>query len=100
MVAVAVERARDRDPAGALLGEAREGDAVSVLLQASEGADLLVVGQRGLGPFAGGLLGSVAHQCVRHARGTVAVVRPEPVEADPAGGDPAFPAALATGASR
>ncbi|MDI2031267.1 universal stress protein [Saccharopolyspora sp. TS4A08] len=46
------------------------------LLAASRGADLLVVGHRGRGGFAGLMLGSVAEQCVRHAACPVLVVRP------------------------
>jgi nucleotide-binding universal stress UspA family protein len=46
------------------------------LLSASRGADLLVVGHRGRGGFAGLMLGSVAEQCVRHAACPVLVVRP------------------------
>lgn len=46
------------------------------LLQSSKGADLLVVGSRGLGGFTGLLVGSVSHQCVGHAACPVLVVRP------------------------
>jgi nucleotide-binding universal stress UspA family protein len=48
---------------------------VPALLDASKGADLLVAGSRGHGGFKDALLGSVAHQCARHASCTVVVVR-------------------------
>lgn len=46
------------------------------LLEASEGAEMLVVGARGLGDVRGALLGSVSQQCVHHATVPVAIVRP------------------------
>jgi len=49
--------------------------AVKALIHASEKADLLVVGTRGLGGFKNLLLGSVAEQVIRHAACSVLVVR-------------------------
>ncbi len=45
------------------------------LIAASETAELLVVGTRGLGGFKHLVLGSVAEQCLRHAASNVLVVR-------------------------
>jgi nucleotide-binding universal stress UspA family protein len=47
-----------------------------VLVEASEVADLIVVGTRGHGGFVGMLLGSVSQHVSRHAHCGVAVVRP------------------------
>lgn len=57
------------------------GHAAELLLDRAHRADLLVVGTRGLGGFRGLLLGSVAQQCVTHARCPVVVVpAPSPDE--------------------
>ena len=83
----------DRDPAaetarmladtlGAVLGDGsgdvetsvREGSAAKVLLEASDGARMLVVGSRGHGGFTGLLLGSVSTACAEHASCPVLVI--------------------------
>jgi nucleotide-binding universal stress UspA family protein len=51
-----------------------------VLTTAAKHADLLVVGSRGHGAFAGMLLGSVSQHCVHHAACSVVVVRPNKPE--------------------
>ena len=62
-------------PSASVTCHVSHGPAVRGLLQAAEGADLLVVGARGQGGFAGLLLGSVSDQCVRYASCPVTVVR-------------------------
>ena len=56
--------------------ETREGPVVPVLLEASDGAALLVVGSRGYGQMAGMLTGSVSQHLARHATCPVVVTRP------------------------
>jgi nucleotide-binding universal stress UspA family protein len=52
-----------------------EGHPAEVLVRAAHGADMLVVGSRGHGGFAGALLGSVSQYCVHHAPCPVLVIR-------------------------
>ena len=52
-----------------------EGNAAQALIDASDGAELLVVGSRGHGGFTEALLGSVSQQCVHYAHCPVVVIR-------------------------
>ena len=52
-----------------------EGNPAKVLIERSKEADLLVVGSRGHGGFAGMLLGSVSQHLVAHADCPLVVVR-------------------------
>ncbi|MET9903662.1 universal stress protein [Streptomyces sp. NPDC006446] len=51
------------------------GNTADVLLRASEGAEVLVVGSRGRGGFASALLGSVSQHVSQHATCPVVIVR-------------------------
>jgi nucleotide-binding universal stress UspA family protein len=74
--------------------QARAGRAGEVLIEAAEGADLLVVGHRGRGSVASRLLGSVGLHCVLHASCPITVVR------TPAQIEPPRPAAYEVSAVR
>ncbi|MEO5680742.1 MAG: universal stress protein [Acidimicrobiales bacterium] len=53
------------------------GTPAAALIDRANGADLVVVGTRGLGGFTGLLLGSVSHQLTHHAPCAVVIVRGE-----------------------
>ena len=78
----AVRRARDAAPGVAVRERVLLGDAVEELRSASGTIDLLVVGCRGLGAFAGLLLGSVSERVALHASCPVVVVRGDPAHWD------------------
>jgi nucleotide-binding universal stress UspA family protein len=59
-----------------------QGHPAQVLLRAADGAQLLVVGSRGHGTFAGILLGSVSRHCVQHAPCPVVVVPASPTPSE------------------
>ncbi|WP_026357295.1 universal stress protein [Mycobacterium sp. 141] len=54
--------------------EVVSGHPAEVLVEASRSADLLVVGSRGHGAFAGMFLGSVSNHCVHHSKCPVLVI--------------------------
>jgi nucleotide-binding universal stress UspA family protein len=55
--------------------EANEQPAGPALVTASKGANLLIVGSRGMGGFEELLVGSVGHYCMRRATCSVVIVR-------------------------
>jgi nucleotide-binding universal stress UspA family protein len=75
LVTAVVEEVVGDDPAIDVMVRALEGPAVSVLIDAARGADLLVLGSRGLGGFTGLLVGSVSQQCIQHAPCPVTIHR-------------------------
>jgi nucleotide-binding universal stress UspA family protein len=77
IVDAAVERARLRDPAVKVTGEALTQEPVPALVREGHGASALVVGCRGRGELAGMLLGSVSMAAASHADCPVIVVRGE-----------------------
>lgn len=56
-------------------GRVTQGHPAPILVEASKGADLLVVGNRGHGQFVGMVIGSVSEYCAQHAHCPVLVHR-------------------------
>ena len=70
----ALAAAREQEPGLPVEGSLVEARPARALIDAAREADLLVVGSRGRGGFAGLLLGSASAQCVHHAPCPVVVV--------------------------
>ncbi|MEU6318584.1 universal stress protein [Streptomyces sp. NPDC047009] len=75
LLAQAVVGRRERYPDVTVRQEVLSGETREVLIEASSGAQLMAVGARGRGGFAGMLLGSVSQALLHHAHCPVAVVR-------------------------
>jgi nucleotide-binding universal stress UspA family protein len=71
----AADGVRSRYPDIEVTTTALQGHPAPVLVEASKGAKLLVVGSRGHGEFVGMLLGSVGEHCAAHAHCPVLVHR-------------------------
>ncbi|HEY0002055.1 MAG TPA: universal stress protein [Actinoplanes sp.] len=63
------------DPPVVIQPQVKQGRPAKVLIEESAGADLLVVGERGHGGFAGLVLGSVSQHVAAYAKCPVTVVR-------------------------
>jgi nucleotide-binding universal stress UspA family protein len=70
----AVREAFGGDAPAGLRRTVRQGHAASILADASAGAEMLIVGSRGHGGFAGMLLGSVSSSVSAHARCPVLIM--------------------------
>ena len=71
----AVDELKVAHPGITVTSKTVEGHPAQVLIDLSVGADLLVVGSRGHGEFAGMLLGSVSGHCVTNASCPVLILR-------------------------
>jgi nucleotide-binding universal stress UspA family protein len=71
----AISEIADPDPDATINPVVVQGWPAEVLLNAAEGADLLVVGSRGRGGFASTLLGSVSQNCAHHATCPLLIIR-------------------------
>jgi nucleotide-binding universal stress UspA family protein len=71
----AISEVAGQDPDVTINPVVVEGWPAEVLLNAAEGADLLVVGSRGRGGFTSALLGSVSQNCAHHATCPLLIIR-------------------------
>lgn len=74
IVADAAQKAEEHSPGITVETQVRQGQPADELVREAEGADLLVVGSRGLGGFRSLLLGSVSQQCAHYAPCPVVIV--------------------------
>jgi len=74
-LADAISEVAGPDPGVTINPVVVQGWPAEVLLEASEGADLLVVGSRGRGGFTSALLGSVSQNIAHHATCPVLIIR-------------------------
>jgi nucleotide-binding universal stress UspA family protein len=75
VVDAAMGQVAEEAPELVVRGESADGEAGPVLVDAARGADLLVVGSRGIGGLERMFLGSVSGYCSRHAPCSVMIVR-------------------------
>ena len=83
IAATAYRWALERAPELVVETDVPLGHAVALLLEAADDAELVVLGSRGRGGFAGLLLGSVSERMATHAPGSVVVVRSRPAPEGP-----------------
>lgn len=72
----ALTKARALAPNVQVTGQLYEPPAAEALIEASDGAEMLVVGSRGLSGLKELTMGSVSSECAHHARCPVAIIRP------------------------
>ncbi|MFI8090648.1 universal stress protein [Streptomyces sp. NPDC086080] len=83
LMAEAVQRAAEAAPEVAVEQVVVTGESLTVLEAQSRGAELVVVGSRGMGGFVGLLVGSTAVHLTAHGQCPVLVVREQPVADGP-----------------